>query len=253
MQYEEMYQRSISDPDGFWSEIADQFHWQKRWEGNHTSNLDIRKGPIQIKVTPLPSLISSHHPLISVSFFTLISLFGPYTNPHPPSPPAVQWFDGGTTNICYNAIDRHVAQGRGSDTAFIWEGNTLGRQYSLTYQELLDKVCQVANYLRSVGVNKGSFVALYMPMLAELPIAMLACARIGAVHSVRRTASLTRFGFGFGTGFGFGFGFSIPDSDSVSDSEVDFGCGNHRPKQEEPKKPVSSIYFLPPSSCSGLR
>lgn len=105
----------------------------------------------------------------------------------------IEWFKGGTTNIAFNALDRQIAAGRGNQKALIWEGNEPGLDYTLTYQELLEKVCQLANYLRSVGVGKGDFVAIYMPMLAELPIAMLACARIGAVHSVSQTSEFPFF------------------------------------------------------------
>lgn len=96
----------------------------------------------------------------------------------------MEWFKGGKTNICYNALDRHVAAGHGDRIAFYWEGNDPSHHRAWTYAQLLDLVCQTANYLKSVGVKKGDDVTLYMPMVAELPAAMLACARIGAVHSV---------------------------------------------------------------------
>jgi acetyl-CoA synthetase len=101
------------------------------------------------------------------------------------APVAIKWFEGSLTNLSFNCLDRHVAAGRGSQLCFIWEGNdeedvTL----KLTYSEVLDKVCKMANVLKSMGVGRGDFVALYLPMIVELPIAMLACARIGAIHSV---------------------------------------------------------------------
>ncbi|KAH7332178.1 hypothetical protein KP509_20G073600 [Ceratopteris richardii] len=146
-QYIAMYNRSLQDPDAFWSEIASEFYWETRWpEENgkvHFENFDVRKGPVK-----------------------------------------VEWFKGGKTNICYNALDRHVHAGKGDQIAFYWEGNSPGLDASLTYNQLLQQVCQLANFLKDKGVKKGDAVAIYLPMLMELPIAMLACARIGAVHSV---------------------------------------------------------------------
>uniref|UniRef100_A0ACD5UPA1 Uncharacterized protein n=1 Tax=Avena sativa TaxID=4498 RepID=A0ACD5UPA1_AVESA len=144
-QYQEMYQRSINDPAGFWSEIAETFYWKQKWNPDEvcTENLDVTKGPIKI-----------------------------------------EWFKGGKTNVCYNAVDRNVDAGDGEKIAMYWEGNEPDQDGKLTYSELLDKVCQLSNYLKSVGVGKGDAVVIYLPMLMELPIAMLACARIGAVHSV---------------------------------------------------------------------
>ncbi|KAM3245191.1 hypothetical protein ACQJBY_056488 [Aegilops geniculata] len=140
-----MYERSIKDPAGFWSEIADAFYWKEKWNPSEvcSENLDVSKGPVHIS-----------------------------------------WFKGGKTNICYNAVDRNVEAGNGDKIAMYWEGNEPGQDGKLTYSELLEKVCQLANYLKSVGVGKGDAVIIYLPMLLELPIAMLACARIGAVHSV---------------------------------------------------------------------
>eukprot|EP01025_Chloroclados_australasicus_P031013 TRINITY_DN3128_c0_g1_i4.p1 TRINITY_DN3128_c0_g1~~TRINITY_DN3128_c0_g1_i4.p1 ORF type:complete len:702 (-),score=75.22 TRINITY_DN3128_c0_g1_i4:641-2746(-) len=145
-QYKQMYDYSVIDPAGFWSDIAEEYYWEQQWlEGNeHTShNFDVRNGKI-------------------------------YS----------EWFKGGKTNLCYNCLDRHVQNGIADQTCFLWEGNTPGRDGKMTYREVLDEVCRMANYLKSIGVKKGDAVAIYMPMLCELPIAMLACARIGAVHSV---------------------------------------------------------------------
>lgn len=143
-QYLEMYQRSIEDPSGFWSEIASEFYWKKKWgEKACSENFDVRKGSIHI-----------------------------------------EWFKGGLTNICYNALDRNIEAGNGEKIAIYWEGNEPGHDGYLTYNELLEKVCQLSNYLKDIGVGKGDAVVIYLPMLMELPIAMLACARIGAVHSV---------------------------------------------------------------------
>ena len=98
-------------------------------------------------------------------------------------PISIEWFLGGRTNLSYNCIDRHVLAGRGDRTAFIWEGND-GEQSKMSYKELHEAVCRFANVLKSKGVKKGDLVTIYLPMVLELPIAMLACVRIGAVHSV---------------------------------------------------------------------
>lgn len=138
-QYEQMYQRSIDDPDRFWGEIAGQFHWHKKWNRvrQYTFTGDV----------------------------------------------STKWFDGGQTNVCYNALDRHLEK-RADQTAIIWEGNEPGDDATLTYRQLHTQVCQFANVLKGLGINKGDRVCLYMQMIPQLPIAMLACARIGAIHSV---------------------------------------------------------------------
>ncbi len=138
-QYQAMYKRSIEDPDGFWTEMAEKFHWQEKW--NKVREYDF-KDTISIK-----------------------------------------YFLGGKTNISYNALDRHLEK-RGDQVAIIWEGNAPGEDGKLTYRELHEKVCRFANALKGMGVKKGDRVCLYMQMVPELPVAMLACARIGAVHSV---------------------------------------------------------------------
>lgn len=143
-QYQQMYKRSIEDPAGFWSEIASQFCWKERWG---------------------PEVCSEN---IDVRKGTV----------------KIEWFKGGVTNICYNALDRNIEAGNGDKVALYWEGNEPAQDGQLTYAQLLEKVCQLANYLKHVGVGKGDAVVIYLPMLMELPIAMLACARIGAVHSV---------------------------------------------------------------------
>jgi acetyl-CoA synthetase len=138
-QYREMYERSIKDPEGFWAEIAESFHWEKKWDKVLTWNFDK-----DVKI---------------------------------------EWFKGGKTNICYNALDRHL-ETRGDRIAFYWEGNTPGEQRTLTYRQLHEEVCKCANVLKSKGVKKGDRVSIYMPMVLELAITCLACARIGAMHSV---------------------------------------------------------------------
>jgi acetyl-CoA synthetase len=99
------------------------------------------------------------------------------------NPPDAKWFTGGELNISANCLDRHVRTARRNKAAFIWEGEP-GDRRTLTYFDLYRQTCQFANVLKSLGVKKGDRVALYMPLIPELAIAMLACARIGAVHSV---------------------------------------------------------------------
>jgi len=145
-QYAAMYKRSIEDPDGFWGDIASEFHWDTKWDASkpiYDCNFDVTKGPI-----------------------------------------SARWFEGGTTNLAFNCLDRHVEAGRGGSTALLWEGNRPGDDAVLSYSDVLEEVCKLGNWLRAQGVKKGDNVTIYMPMVAELPIAMLACARIGAVHSV---------------------------------------------------------------------
>ncbi|BBC24811.1 acetate--CoA ligase [Pseudanabaena sp. ABRG5-3] len=98
-------------------------------------------------------------------------------------PPSVKWFDGGKINISYNCLDRHLTTWRKNKAALIWEGEN-GDSRTLTYAQLHREVCQFANALKQLGVNKGDRVGIYMPMIPEAAIAMLACARIGAVHGV---------------------------------------------------------------------
>ncbi len=97
--------------------------------------------------------------------------------------PFAKWFIGGELNVSYNCLDRHVEAGRGDKVAFHWEGEP-GEKIALTYAELLTEVKKFANVLKGLGLQKGDRVAVYMPMILELPIAMLACARIGVAHSV---------------------------------------------------------------------
>jgi acetyl-CoA synthetase len=139
-QYEELYRRSIDDPDGFWMEQARRLDWMQE----PTRVADWSYDPVDIK-----------------------------------------WFADGQLNICYNALDRHVAAGRGDVTALIFEpDDPNGAVRRLTYAELLAETVRMANTLKTMGVKKGDRVTLYMPMIIEGAVAMLACARIGAVHSV---------------------------------------------------------------------
>ncbi|HET7721160.1 MAG TPA: AMP-binding protein, partial [Acidimicrobiales bacterium] len=118
------------------------------------------------------------------------------------NPPFAKWFVGGKLNVAYNCVDRHVEAGKGDKVAYHWEGEP-GDTRTITYADLQAEVSRFAAVLRSLGVTKGDRVAIYMPMIPELPVAMLACARLGAPHSVV---------------FG---GFS---ADSLSGRMVDMGC-----------------------------
>jgi len=97
---------------------------------------------------------------------------------------SIRWFEGGKLNASVNCLDRHVAAGKGDRTAIIWEGDDPASASRITYSELLTEVCRFANVLRARGVTKGDRVCVYMPMVPELAVAVLACARIGAIHSV---------------------------------------------------------------------
>jgi acetyl-CoA synthetase len=96
----------------------------------------------------------------------------------------IEWFGDGKLNVSANCLDRHIAAGRGAKTAIIWQGNEPGEERHLSYAELSDLVNRFANGLRALGARKGDRVAIYMPMVPEVAVAMLACARIGLVHSV---------------------------------------------------------------------
>ncbi len=141
-QYKEMYDRSIADPDGFWAEIASDFHWEKKWDKVFSYNYNMDKGKVDIR-----------------------------------------WFEGGKTNITYNCIDRHLAT-RGDQRAILWEGNEPTEDKEFTYNQLSAHVNKFSNALKDLGVKKGDRVTIYMPMVPELAFAMLACARIGAIHSI---------------------------------------------------------------------
>ena len=138
-QYQEMYQRSIADPEAFWSEQAASFiDWFV--EPSTVRSADMRSGD-------------------------------------------VSWFADGVLNISYNCIDRHLPD-KAQSTAIIWEGDDPTQDKKISYQELHDEVCKLANGLRARGVSKGDRVCIYMPMVPEAAFAMLACMRIGAIHSV---------------------------------------------------------------------
>ncbi len=141
-EYRALHERSVRDPEGFWGEIAQQFHWFRKWDNVCEWNL-----------------------------------------------PDAKWFVGGSTNACFNCLDRQVQTGHGEQVALIWEGEPVPVGGSpeirrLTYNDLLRETCKLANALKAKGVKKGDVVTIYMGMVPELAIAMLACARIGAAHSV---------------------------------------------------------------------
>ena len=138
-EYKTAYQKSVADPDAFWSEIAQHFTWQKPW--TTVCNPDFIK-------------------------------------------PDIRWFEGGKLNITENCLDRHIPT-LGDQTAILWEPNNPDQEFiALTYRELLSEVSKCANALKSLGIRKGDRICFYMPMIPQVAIAMLACARIGAVHSV---------------------------------------------------------------------
>lgn len=133
------YQKSVAEPEKFWSRIADSFHWRKRWDKVLEWNFD---------------------------------------------EPNIQWFVNAKLNITENILERHLYT-IGEKPAIIWEPNDPNEEgRTITYQELYHEVCRFSNVLKEKGVQKGDRVIIYMPMVPEAAIAMLACARIGAVHSV---------------------------------------------------------------------
>ncbi|MDC0239393.1 acetate--CoA ligase [Candidatus Thioglobus sp.] len=137
--YESMYERSMNEPDIFWSEQAETFiDWERKWD--KVSDVDFSKGKIV-------------------------------------------WFEGATLNVSYNCLDRHLPK-RADQVAIIWEGDDPNSSESITYSQLHEKVCKFSNGLKELGVVEGDRVCLYMPMILEAAIAMLACARVGAIHSV---------------------------------------------------------------------
>jgi acetyl-CoA synthetase len=138
-EYQQQYQQSVMDPEGFWANVADHFYWRRKWDK-----------------------------VLDWNF----------------KEPNVKWFVGGKLNITENCLDRHLGT-MGNTPAIIWEPNDPEERHRvITYRDLYNKVCQFANVLKNNGVKKGDRVCIYMGMIPELAIAVLACARIGAVHSV---------------------------------------------------------------------
>uniref|UniRef100_A0AAZ3P9C4 Acetyl-coenzyme A synthetase, cytoplasmic n=1 Tax=Oncorhynchus tshawytscha TaxID=74940 RepID=A0AAZ3P9C4_ONCTS len=143
--YLELYKKSIEEPDVFWKEVASDFYWKKPPTGQILQyNFDVTKGNIYVKC-----------------------------------------MEGATTNMCYNVLDRNVKdKNLGERVAFYWEGNSPDHHEAITYGQLLGQVCRCSNTLKQMGVRKGDRVAIYLPMIPELVYTMLACTRIGAVHSI---------------------------------------------------------------------
>ncbi len=138
--YEEMYQNSITDNEGFWREQAQRIDWIKPF--TKVKDVSYSKEDLHIR-----------------------------------------WFEDGSLNVCYNCVDRHL-DNKGDDIAIIWEGDDPSRDLKITYRDLHGRVCRFANSLKKLGAGKGDRITIYMPMIPEAAVAMLACARIGAVHSV---------------------------------------------------------------------
>ncbi|MEE8261647.1 MAG: AMP-binding protein, partial [Gammaproteobacteria bacterium] len=136
--FQSVYDRSLSDPDGFWAEAAEDVHWIKRWDR---------------------VLDDSNKPFY-------------------------RWFTGAKVNTCYNALDLHIEGGRGDQAALIYDSPVTGEIKTFSYTELRDEVARCAGALAAMGVEKGDRVIIYMPMVPQAVVAMLACARLGAVHSV---------------------------------------------------------------------
>src|SRR3954465_14454722 len=113
-----------------------------------------------------------------------VTWFEPFSTLYEWEPPYAKWYLGGKLNVCFNCVDRHVEAGRGDKVAFHWEGEPEGDRRDLTYSDLQREVVRLANALKELGVEKGTAVAIYMGMVPELAIAMLACARLGAPHTV---------------------------------------------------------------------
>jgi len=138
-EYQQAYEKSLAEPEQFWSDIAGHFLWRKKWD--KVLEWDFKK-------------------------------------------PDIKWFLNGKLNITENCLDRHLAD-KGEQAAIIWEPNSIDEPHKvITYNELHFKVTQFANVLKNNGAKKGDRICIYMGMVPELPIAMLACARIGAIHSV---------------------------------------------------------------------
>ena len=140
--YEKFYEKSINDPEGFWSEQALNIDWHKPFTKDAIKKVNFSKDNLEIK-----------------------------------------WFYDGKLNVSYNCIDRHLKT-KSDNTAIIWEGDNPNESKNITYKELHTDVCLMANVLKKRGVKKGDRITIYMPMIPEASYAMLACARIGAIHSV---------------------------------------------------------------------
>ena len=138
--YQEMYNRSVQDPNGFWGEIGKRIDWMKPYTKVKNTSFD-------------------------------------------PNNVSIRWYEDGTLNVCHNCVDRHVPT-RGDQIAIIWEGDDPTDDEQITYRQLHERVQKMANVFKANGVQKGDRVTIYLPMIPEAAYAMLACARIGAVHSI---------------------------------------------------------------------
>ncbi|CAB0035592.1 unnamed protein product [Trichogramma brassicae] len=144
-QYKDMHERSMKHPEQFWGEIAKDFYWETQ--------------------TTEDKFFSYNFDINEGDIY-------------------IKWMEGASTNLSFNLLDKNVKNGKGDQIAYYWEGNDPDDYSRITYLKLLQETCRFANVLKSKGVQKGDRVAIYMPMILELPIAMLACTRIGAVHSI---------------------------------------------------------------------
>src|SRR5713226_4451483 len=113
-----------------------------------------------------------------------VSWFEPFSKLYEWEPPYAKWYLGGKLNVCFNCVDRHVEAGGGDRVAYHWEGEPEGETRTISYADLQRRVVRFANALRELGVRKGTPVAIYMGMVPDLPVAMLACTRLGAPHTV---------------------------------------------------------------------
>src|SRR5919202_4654154 len=113
-----------------------------------------------------------------------VTWFEPFSKLYEWEPPYAKWYLGGTLNVCFNCVDRHVEAGNGGKVAYYWEGEPEGERREITYADLQEEVVRFANVLKELGVRKGTPVGIYMGMVPELPVAMLACTRLGAPHTV---------------------------------------------------------------------
>jgi len=113
-----------------------------------------------------------------------VTWFEPFTELYEWEPPYAKWYLGGKLNVCFNCVDRHVEAGAGEKVAFHWEAEPEGETRTITYADLQREVVRFANALKKLGVKKGTPVGIYMGMVPELPVAMLACTRLGAPHTV---------------------------------------------------------------------
>ena len=189
--YSAAYERSVSDPEGFWAAQAGNFMWKRKWDKVLQWDFD---------------------------------------------GPDVKWFLGGELNITENCLDRHLAT-RGDKTAIVWEANDPNEALQhITYRELHDRVCRFANVLKRNEVKKGDRVCIYMPMIPELTVAVLACARIGAIHSVVFA------------------GFSAQSiADRIQDANAEFVLTSDGMMRGAKKSPVKSVVDEALATCPDVK